>query len=50
MTVAFSFYRIHFVLKLVMYLTAMITYTVLTVDIYSTICQVSVQFFSLSPE
>ncbi|KZS10628.1 Adenylate cyclase type 4 [Daphnia magna] len=38
MAVAFGFYRIHFLLKLTVYLAAMITYSVLTLDIYSDIC------------
>lgn len=41
MAVAFGFYRIHFLLKLTVYLAAMITYSVLTLDIYSDICLVN---------
>ncbi|KAI9552381.1 hypothetical protein GHT06_022747 [Daphnia sinensis] len=38
MAVAFGFYRINFLLKLTFYLAAMITYSVLTLDIYADIC------------
>ncbi len=40
MTVAFGFYRIHFILKFAFYLAALITFTVLTNQIYPDICSV----------
>lgn len=40
MTVAFGFYRIHFILKFTFYLVALVVYTVLTVNIYQDMCKV----------
>lgn len=40
MTVAFGFYRVHFVVKLASYLIALSVYSTLIVQEYPVICQV----------